>query len=548
MSATNAGASAAGPWDAIVVGGGHNALVTAAYLARGGLRTLVLERRERVGGAADTAELGHGLRVPALAHTVGRLRPSIQRDLDLRRHGLSLVAPDVRVFAPSHDGSAVVLWDDAARTADGLRARSATDADGYPRFDRLVRSLGRFLDELGRSAPPDLKAPGLGDALTGLRLGRTFRGLGREDARTILRVLPMAVADLVAEAFETDAVRAAIAWRGVRFCAVGPWSAGTAAVLLMDAAGNDGGAAGETVFARGGPGALAEALASAARAAGAEIRTAAEVAAITSKDGRVTGVVLASGEEIAAAAVVSGLDPKRTLTGLLDPVALGPSLGWRAGNIRTPGVVVKVNLALRRLPEFPAAGEDAARLVRGRIVVAPGIDAMERAFDAAKYGRFSTAPILEATIPSLTDPSLVEGARKGAQVMSVIAQYAPYQLREGDWTTSRDAVGDAVLAVLEEVAPGIGSLVTHRQVLTPVDLEREYGLTGGHPLHAEPGLDQFYLWRPLLGHARYRIGGIEGLYLCGSGAHPGGGITGGPGQNAAREVLADARRGSRARS
>jgi phytoene dehydrogenase-like protein len=545
MSAKAPSMRGPGDWDAIVIGGGHNALVTAAYLARGGLRTLVLERRERVGGAADTAELGRGLRVPALAHTVGRLRPSVQRDLDLKRHGLSLMAPDVRAFAPSPDGSAVVLWDDVARTADGLRSRSSADADGYPRFDRLVRSLGRFLDELGRSAPPDVKAPGLGDALTGLKLGRTFRGLGPEDARTILRVVPMAVADLVAESFETDAVRAAVAWRGVRYCAVGPWSAGTAAVLLMDAAGNDGGAAGETVFARGGPGALSEALASAARAAGAEIRTDAEVIAITSKDGRATGVVLASGEEIAAQAVVSGLDPKRTLTGLVDPVALGPSLGWRAGNIRTPGVVVKVNLALRKLPVFPAAGEDAARLIRGRIVVAPGIDAMERAFDAAKYGRFSAAPILEATIPSLVDPSLVEGAKKGAQVMSVIAQYAPYQLRDGDWASSRDAVGDAVIATLEGVAPGIGALVTHRQVLTPVDLEREYGLTGGHPLHAEPGLDQFYLWRPLLGHARYRIGGIEGLYLCGSGAHPGGGITGGPGQNAAREILADAKRGRR---
>ena len=532
----------AGAWDAVVIGGGHNGLVTAAYLAKGGLRTLVLERRERVGGAADTSELGKGIRVPTLAHTVGRLRPSVQRDLDLKRHGLSLMAPDVRVFAPSPDGSAVTLWDDVAQTVEGLRARSAADAAGYPGFDRLVRSIGRFLDELGRSAPPDVKAPGIGDALTGLKLGRTFRGLGREDSRTILRVLPMAIADLVAEAFETDAVRAAIAWRGVRYCAVGPWSAGTAAVLLMDSAGNDGGAAGETVFARGGPGALSAALASAARAAGAEIRTGAEVTAITSRDGRATGVVLAGGEEIAARAVVSGLDPKRTLVDLVDPVALGPSLGWRAGNIRTPGVVAKVNLALKKLPVFPAAGADGARLLRGRIVVAPGIDAMERAFDASKYGRLSESPILEATIPSLADPLLVEGAKAGTHVMSVIAQYAPYRLREGEWDTSRDALGDAVVATLEGVAPGIGKLITHRQVLTPVDLERDFGLTGGHPLHAEPGLDQFYLWRPLLGHARYRLGGIEGLYLCGSGAHPGGGVTGGPGQNAAREILADAKK------
>ena len=250
-------------WDVVIIGAGHNALVTATYLPKGGLRTLVLERRDRVGGAADTIELGPHLRIPALAHTVGRLRPTVHRDLDLKRHGLSLIGPDVRAFAPSPDGSAVVLWGDVARTAEGLRDRSAADADAYPGFDRLVRSMGKFLDELGRSAPPDIDAPGIGDAITGLKLGKAFRGLGKHDARTILRILPMAVADLVAETFESDAVRAAIAWRGVRYNAVGPWSAGTAAMLLMDSAGNDGGAAGETVFVRGGPGALSAALASA---------------------------------------------------------------------------------------------------------------------------------------------------------------------------------------------------------------------------------------------------------------------------------------------
>ena len=546
-AAADAGAGRA-DWDAVVVGGGHNALVTAAYLGQAGLRTLVLERRERVGGAADTTELAKGARVPTLAHTVGRLRPSVARELDLRSHGLSLVAPEVRAFAPSPDGSAVTLWADVDRTADGLRATSAHDASTYAEFDRLVRSLGRFLAELGAETPPDIASPGLGDALAGLRLGRTFRGLGAHDARTITRVLPMAVADFVAEAFESDALRAAIAWRGVQYCSLGPWSAGSTAVLLMDSAGNDGGAAGQTVFARGGPGALSRALEGATRTAGVSIRTDAEVAAVTSRDGRVTGVALAgSGDEIAAPIVVSGLDPKRTLVGLVDPVALGPSLGWRASNIRQPGVVAKVNLALRRLPTFPAAGSDAERLLRGRIIVAPGIDAMERAFDAAKYGRVSEAPILEATIPSLVDPSLVDGARAGTQVMSVVLQYVPYALRDGVWDgAARDVLGDLAIRTLEGVAPGIGKLVTARQVLTPLDLERDFGLTGGHPLHAEPALDSFFLWRPLLGWARYRMP-IEGLYLCGAGAHPGGGITGGPGQNAAREILADRKRSGRRR-
>ena len=524
-------------WDAVVIGGGHNALVAAAYLAKGGMRTLVLERRDHVGGAAETTQLAKGIRVPTLAHTVGRLRPSVQKDLGLKRHRLSLVAPDVRVFAPSPDGSAVTLWSDVAKTAAGIGAHSEQDANAYARFDKRVRAIGRFLDDLGRTTPPDIKSPGLGDAISGLRMGKSFKGLGRDGSRTVLRVLPMAVADLVAESFETDAVRAALAWRGVRYGAVGPWSAGTAAMLFGDAAGNDGGAAGETVFAKGGPGGLADALAAAAREQGATIRTSAAVARITSRDGRATGVVLEDGEEIQAGAVVSGLDPKRTLVDLVDPVALGPSLGWRAANIRTPGVVAKVNLALGKLPVFPAAGGDEA-LLRGRIVVAPGIDAMERAFDATKYGRWSDSPILEATIPSLADPSLVEGAKAGTHVMSVVAQYAPYELRGADWAEQREAFGDAVIEVLESVAPGIGKLVSHRQVLTPVDLEREYGLTGGHPLHAEAGLDQFFVWRPLLGHARYRIA-LERLYLCGSGAHPGGGITGGPGQNAAREILRD---------
>jgi phytoene dehydrogenase-like protein len=530
----------AGHYDAIVIGGGHNGLVTAAYLGAAGLRTVVLERRETLGGAVGTSELAPSARVPTLAHTVGRLRPSVVRDLDLKRHGLSLVGPEVRAFAPGRDGDAVVLWGDAARTAEGLRARSAADAAHYGPFDRLVRSLAGFLGELAGRTPPDIGSPGLDDALAGLQLGRTFRGLGRDDGRTITRVLPMAIADFVAESFVSDAVQAAIAWRGVLYTAMGPWSAGTTAVLLGDSAGNDGGAPGQTVFARGGPGALIAALEAAAREAGVLIRTGTEVVSITSRDGRATGVVLADGEELSARAVVAGIDPKRALTRLADPVAIGPSLLWRAGNIRTPGTVAKVNLVLASLPTFPAAGND-PRLLRGRIVIAPGIDAMERAHDAAKYGRPSDEPIMEATIPSLADPSLVEGAAPGTQVMSVIVQSAPYALREGTWDDAREPFGDLVVKTLDGYAPGLAGLVTTRQVLTPLDLERDYGLTGGHPMHGEHGLDQFFLWRPLLGHARYRLA-LDGLYLAGAGAHPGGGVTGQNGQSAAREIASDLRR------
>ncbi len=526
-------------YDAIIIGSGHNALVTAAYLGRAGLRVLVLEQREVIGGQAETTELARNARVPRLAHTVGRIRPSVVRELGLRARGLSLAAPSVRVFAPQPDGRAIVLRADPAETAAGLRNWSAADADAYPGFDRLVRALGGFMASLATSTPPDIAGPSLGDALAGLRLGRRFRGLGRLDGRTILRVLPMAVADFVAESLEDDALRAAIAWRGVRYTAMGPWSAGTTAVLLADAAGNDGGASGESVVAIGGPGALANALALAARGTGVEIRTGSRVAAVSSRDGAVTGVVLASGEEIEAPIVVGGIDPRQLLVELADPVAIGPQLRWRAGNIRARGTVAKVNLVLRRLPTFPAAGGDES-LLRGRILLAEGIDPMERAFDAVKYGRASEAPVLEAMIPSLLDPSLVEGAAAGTHVMSIVAQYAPRELRDSDWEAEREAFGDRVIERLELVAPGIGKLVKAREVLTPLDLEGELGLRGGHPLHADPGLDIWYAWRPLLGYARYRMP-IAGLYLCGSGAHPGGGITGAPGQNAAREILADAR-------
>ena len=528
-------------YDAIVIGAGHNGLTAATYLAKAGMSVLVLESRERVGGATVTEEIAPGVRVPSLAHTVGRLRPSIARELGLTGHGLALVAPEVRLFAPQADGRAVILWADLGRTVDSLRAWSDDDATSYVEFDRTVRTLSRFLADLGDEAPPEIKAPGVGDALLGLRLGRAFRGLGKLDGRTILRVLAMAAADFVAESFETEPIRATLAWRGVRYTAMGPWSAGTTQVLLTDAAGNDGGAAGETVFARGGPSALAEALASAARAAGAEIVTSAKVARITTVDGVATGVVLANGDELESGRIVAGIDPKQLLTDLVDPVTVGPSMRWRAGNIRTPGSVAKVNLVLDGLPEFPATGGD-ARLLRGRIQVnTTTIDTMEHAFDASKYGRISETPVIEATIPSLVDPSLVAGAKDGTHVLSALVQWMPRALVDGDWASQRDAIGDLAIRTLETVAPGLGSHVTARQVLTPADLEAEYGLSGGHPLHAEPALDSFFLWRPLLGWARYRMP-VRGVYLAGSGAHPGGGVTGAPGRNAAAEVIADAKR------
>jgi phytoene dehydrogenase-like protein len=515
-----------GGYDVIVIGAGHNGLVAAAYLATAGLRTIVLERSEVPGGALDTA------------HTVGRLSPRVVADLNLHRHGFVPISPEVRAWAVHPDGSSITLYGDAGRTAAELQKHSRKDSTAFPRFDDLVRSLAGFVAEINTTIPPAIDKLSFGDAVSAARLGKGFRGLTKKDSQTLMRVLPMAIADFVGEHFDNDFVRGVLASRGVQYTAMGPWSAGTTWVMLGDSAGNEGGAAGQTVFARGGAGALADALLAAARSAGAELRLGAEVAQVrTDADACVTGVTLSTAEEIDARVVASGTDPKRTLRDLVDPVVVGPQLRWRASNIRMPGTVAKVNLMLDELPRFSALEGDYNKL-HGRIVIAPSIDYLERAHDDAKYGRVADAPYLEATIPTLLDPGL---APEGAHVMSIIVGCAPYHRREGDWDADRDNFGDLVLKSLDEYAPGIGDRVTGREVLTPLDLERRYGLTEGHPLHGEPGLDQLFAWRPLWGHASYRFG-VEGLYLCGSGAHPGGGITGGPGLNAATVIIRDLKR------
>ena len=521
--------------DTVVIGAGHNGMVVAAYLAKAGRRVVVLERAGEVGGILRGPQLSEGSRAPGIVSTVGRLRASVVKDLKLGRHGFDTITPDVRLFAPQPDGTAVTFWGDPRRTSEELRSRSPHDASVFVSFDAKVRAISSFLAYVNMATPPDPKSPSLADAIMGLRLGKAFRDLGARTGREAIRALPMAVADLVQEVFESEAVRGPLASRGVLYTAMGAWAAGTAAVFLNDSAGTDGGAAGTAVLARGGTQALAEALVSAARSFGAEIRTGAEVGEIRSKEGRVVGVTLVDGTELAADLVVSAVDPKRTLL-LCDPVELGPTLVWHANNIRQPGSTAKVDLALAGVPAFHGEAPGGERL-RGRIVIAPSIDDVERAMDAVKYGYVAEEPLLEATIPSLVDPSL---APEGKHVMSVVVQAAPRHLRGSDWSVERERLGDTTVKVLERYAPGLGELIEARTVTTPQDLETEYGLSGGHVQHAEPGLDQFFAWRPLNGHARYAFG-LHGLYLAGSGAHPGGGVTGGPGANAARQILKDER-------
>ena len=528
-------------YDAIVVGGGHNGLVAAAYLAKARRKVLVVERADRVGGILANVELAEGFTAPGVAHTVGRLRASVIADLKLEQHGLELLTPAVRSFAPQPDGAGITFWADAAKTAEGLRAAYPKAADRYVAFDKRVRALASFLAYVNAATPPDVQSPSVADAIMGLKLGKAFKGLGAKAGREATRALPMAIADFIREGVgeeaEVDPVAGALAARAVLYTAMGSWAAGSAAVLLNDSAGNDGGVAGQSTFAKGGTGALADALARSAAAFGAEIRTGAEVASISAgAGGRATGVVLASGEEISAKAVVTACDPKQTLTRLIDPVTIGPELVWRGGNIRTPGVTAKVDLALSGMPNFTGAQPDQ---LRGRIVICLGIDYLEQAADAWKYGRISPEPLLEITIPTLNDPSL---APEGQHVMSVLFQSAPFDLRDGDWDGEKDRLAQITVKTLERYAPGLGELVVARRVRTPVDMEREIGLSGGHVYHGELGLDDFFAWRPMLGHARYRFA-LPGVYLAGSGAHPGGGVTGGPGANAARVILSDLKRG-----
>ena len=519
----------------LIIGAGHNGLVAAFYLARAGFKPVVLEARSTVGGAAITGEIAPGHRCPTLAHSIGPLRPSIVADMELARR-VEFLRPDPRLVALSPDGRPLVLSNDLGRSVEGIRPHSAEDAARYPAFCGTLERLGAFLVPLLEHTPPSLDGSGGQELWELLKMGRRFRKLGRIDGYRLLRWMPMAAADLVAEWFTNDVLQAVIAARGIFGAAAGPWSGGTGAALLMNAA-SDPVPGGSTVTVAGGPGALTTAMADAAREAGATIRVDAPVARVTVSSGRAIGVVLADGSEMAGDAVISNADPRRTLLTLVDPGELDPSALQRLRNYRMPGTVAKVNLALGWLPPFIGAANTAD--VHGRIHIAPGIDYLEKAFDASKYGELSQQPYLDITIPSLLDPSLCPENR---HVMSVYVQYAPYRLAGGsDWAASRDQLANTVVRTIEQYSPGFRNAVEHRQVLTPLDLEETFGLTHGHIHHGEMSIDQMFTMRPTLGCAQYRTP-IEGLFLCGAGTHPGGGVTGLSGRNAAREIVKTLRR------
>lgn len=504
-------------YDVVIIGGGHNGLVAASYLAKGGLKTLVLERREAVGGGAE------------LDHATGPLSPQVIADLNLK---LEFITPRVRVLALSGDGRSLCVYNnDTAATVKEIEKFSANDAKSYPEFVESFSRIGRVLAPLVSLTPPSIDQPGASDLWQLGKVGMAFRGLGKKDEYRLLRWGPMAVADLVAEWFETELLRATVAARGIHGAFAGPWSAGTSLGLLWQSA-MDGSAIGPSVFAKGGMGALAQALAEAARAAGAEIHTSAEATRIEG-----SRVILRNGEEVEARAIVSNADPRTTFLKLVDPIDLDPNFLLKMRNYRAPGTVAKIHLELSGVPAFRGV-DDEAKLT-GRIHIGPEIDYLERAFDASKYGDFSREPYLDIAIPSLCDPSLTP---QGRHVMTIHAQFAPYKLREGDWTTRGEEFADAVINCLSAYAPNINDLIVARKVITPLDLEKTYGLSGGHIHHGEQTLDQFFTFRPLIGWAQYRTP-VSRLYLCGAGTHPGGGLTGIPGANAAREIGRDFKAG-----
>ncbi|HEY0876149.1 MAG TPA: NAD(P)/FAD-dependent oxidoreductase [Vicinamibacterales bacterium] len=514
--------------DAIIIGAGHNGLVTAFYLAKAGLKPLVLESRAAVGGCVTDEEFAPGFKAP-LAHAIGPLRTSVVNDMGLARR-IRFIQPDPRLVTLSPDGHALAFSTDVPRTVEAIRPFSQRDAEAYPEFCATLERLGGFLAHLLELTPPDIDGPAAGEMWDLLKVGKRFRTLGRKDGFRLLRWGPMAAADLVAEFFESDLLQAALAARGVFGTAQGPWSAGSGAVLLLNAA-IDPAPGGRSLTIKGGLTALADAMGDAARGAGAEIRTGARVSRVIVHEGRARGVVLEGGEEIEAPLVISSADPRRTFLELIDPIELDPGFLMRARNYRSRGTVAKVHLALNTLPSFAGVANPAD--LHGRILIGPSVDYLERAFDPSKYGEIPGEPYIELTIPTMNDPELAPANR---HVLSAHVQFVPYHLREGSWEENRDRLASIVIDTIERYSPGLRRFVEATQVLTPADLERQYGLTGGHIYHGEPALDQLFTMRPFLGWAKY-VTPIRNLFLCGSGTHPGGGITGGSGQNAAREIV-----------
>ena len=518
-------------YDVIVIGGGHNGLVNAAYLARAGRKVLVLERRHVVGGAAVTEEVFPGFKFSVCSYVVSLLRPEIIRELDLPRHGLEILPLD-GTFTPMPNGDYLWRVNDHAKTRREIARHSKVDAEAYDEYGKAMVDMGRFVKPILNMTPPDptsLDPRGLMQLLT---LGRRFQALSDDDKYNQIQLMTMSAVDFLDQWFETDVLKATMSASGIIGTFLGVRSPGTAYVLLHHYMGEIDGAFRSWGFSRGGTGAISNAIASAAREAGVEIRTDTSVSKIIVKDGAAVGVVLDDGDYLTCQVVSSSVDPNLTFLQMVGTEHLPDDFVADVRRYKFRGSSGKVNLALDALPDFTCLPGPGAHL-RGAVSISPSIEYMERAYDEAKYGRYSRRPYIDVVIPSLTDPSV---APPGKHVMSCFVQYAPYHLKEGTWDEHKDAFGETVINTIAEYAPNIKNVILHRQVLTPLDLEREWGLTEGNIFQGELTLEQLFFLRPAPGWAQYRTP-VANLYMCGSATHPGGGIMGAPGRNAARRIL-----------
>jgi phytoene dehydrogenase-like protein len=523
-------------YDVVVIGGGHNGLVNAAYLARAGKRVLVCERRHVLGGAAVTEEVFPGFKFSVASYVVSLLRPEIIRELDLPRHGMEILPLD-GTFTPMPNGDYLWRVNDHAKTRLEIARHSKLDADAYDEYGKAMVEMGRFVKPILAMTAPDptsLALKGLKDLVS---IARRFQKLPIDDKYNQLQLMMMSAADFLDQWFETDVLKATMSASGIIGTFLGVRSPGTAYVLLHHYMGEIDGAFRSWGLVRGGTGAISNAIASAACEAGAEIRTEVPIARILLDNGRARGVVLENGDEIRANVISSSVDPRLTFMKMIGAENLPADFAEDVSRYKFRGSSGKVNLALDALPDFKCFPGEGPHL-RGAISISPTVEYMERAYDDAKYGRYSRRPYIDMVIPSLTDPSL---APPGKHVMSCFVQYAPYHLQEGTWDEKRDEFGDTVIDTLAEYAPNIRNIILHRQVLTPLDIERKFGLSEGNIFQGELSLEQLFFLRPVPGWAQYRTP-IRNLYMCGSATHPGGGIMGASGRNAAKKILKEWKR------
>src|SRR5438067_10779267 len=521
-------------YDCIVIGGGHNGLVNAAYLARAGKRVLVLERRHVLGGAAVTEEVFPGFKFSVCSYVVSLLRPEIIRELDLPRHGLEILPLD-GTFTPMPSGDYLWRMNDHGRTVREIRRHSRIDAEAYEEFSKMMTPMCRFVKPILSMIPPDPTTLRPKDLRQLHFLMQRFRDLSSDERYTLIQLMTMSAADFLDQWFETDVVKVTMSASGIIGTFFGIRSPGTAYVLLHHYMGVIDGAFRSWGFSRGGTGAISNAIAAAAREAGVEIQTKSGISKIILKNGQATGVTTEAGDEFYGEVISSSVDPNLTFLKMVGAEQLPDDFVEEVQRYKFRGSSGKVNLALDALPDFKCLPGPGPHL-RGAMSISPAVEYMERAYDDAKYGTFSRRPYIDMVIPSLTDPSV---APPGKHVMSCFVQYAPYKLKPGlNWDQIKDDFGNTVIDTISEYAPNLKNIILHKQVLTPLDLEREWGLTEGNIFQGELSLEQLFFLRPAPGWARFRTP-IKNLYMCGSATHPGGGIMGAPGRLSALEVLKD---------